>query len=357
MNRPALKARSRASMLWSRPGVLMVGMVYWLIRLVIEWFAGIDVYVLQDGGFALSVDLSDPRGVIFIIVAAVIGLLSYVLNAGYNYNYPLRVARNEAAGIGRLFELAEHKGRFVLLPLVVNIITALPMLPALCLAALNISRRRGYLGALINEFYQSFVAGASAVSLQAMAQDIVATVLPTTVWILLCLGGVVSVFLSLTYAQTIFLAIDAPHLGFVECLRRSRVLMRGRRGEYLVMQISFILWYFPVALGMGMLVQPSAGVIGMIGMLVSGLAMLMFLWVSCYRNVTCANYYSLISGQLPRKNTPPPGVRLVDLASVMRPWSPGEDDEDEQPPEEEAAPEEPDDEDARRKLIDEMWKR
>ena len=56
------------------------------------------------------------------------------------------------------------------------------------------------------------------------------------------------VILSFAYSQVDFILIDNPDMGIIEIMRRSRKMMQGHKLEYVVFQLSYILWYLLTAL-------------------------------------------------------------------------------------------------------------
>ena len=63
-------------------------------------------------------------------------------------------------------------------------------------------------------------------------------------------ASAISVYLELSFAMVPYILSDQPGLTADEALRESRILMRGRKIEYLVMQLSFIGWFFFISISM-----------------------------------------------------------------------------------------------------------
>ena len=64
-------------------------------------------------------------------------------------------------------------------------------------------------------------------------------------WSLLCfIPGVIACF---RYSQAFFILADNPELSALECIRRSKIMMRGNKGYYLGLNLSFFGWVLLVA--------------------------------------------------------------------------------------------------------------
>lgn len=85
------------------------------------------------------------------------------------------------------------------------------------------------------------------------------------------------------YRQALYLLLDHPEMGVMDCIRESKRLMTGHKGELFVVDLSFLGWYILCAV-------PFVSV-----------------YVTPYVNVTYAGYYdALVSGDAyARSQTPP----------------------------------------------------
>jgi len=85
------------------------------------------------------------------------------------------------------------------------------------------------------------------------------------------------------YRQALYLLLDHPEMGVMDCIRESKRLMTGHKGELFVVDMSFLGWYILCAV-------PFVSV-----------------YVTPYVNVTYAGYYdALVSGDAyARSQTPP----------------------------------------------------
>ncbi|GEQ19047.1 MULTISPECIES: DUF975 family protein [Clostridium] len=78
-------------------------------------------------------------------------------------------------------------------------------------------------------------------------------------FILFIIPGII---LSLMYSQALYIYIDEPEKGIIECLRTSRLAMKGYKGDLFVLNLSFIGWGILCALTLGLLalyVTPYCG--------------------------------------------------------------------------------------------------
>jgi len=73
--------------------------------------------------------------------------------------------------------------------------------------------------------------------------------------IVICLGLalliVPGIILSLAYSQVSFILKDNPEMSAVDALKKSREMMKGHKGEYFVLGLSFIGWILLAILTLG----------------------------------------------------------------------------------------------------------
>lgn len=77
------------------------------------------------------------------------------------------------------------------------------------------------------------------------------------------------IILSIMYSQVYYILAENPEIGIVECLKKSRIMMQGRKWDYFVLMLSFILW--------GILTTVTCGIAG--------------LYVIPYYEATITNFY------------------------------------------------------------------
>lgn len=77
------------------------------------------------------------------------------------------------------------------------------------------------------------------------------------------------IILSIMYSQVYYILAENTEIGIVECLKKSRIMMQGRKWDYFVLMLSFILW--------GILTTVTCGIAG--------------LYVIPYYEATITNFY------------------------------------------------------------------
>lgn len=88
--------------------------------------------------------------------------------------------------------------------------------------------------------------------------------------------AILTIVIRLLFSQAFYLLNDHPDWKFVEFMKESVRMMKGHKFRLLCIHISFL----------GLL---------LLGLLTMGIGML---WVSCYRNMVCANFYENLVGNL-----------------------------------------------------------
>ncbi|MDR2358016.1 MAG: DUF975 family protein [Oscillospiraceae bacterium] len=113
--------------------------------------------------------------------------------------------------------------------------------------------------------------------------------------LLLLVPGIIA---SLRYSLAIYVLADDPTKGVLECIRESKRMMKGRKLDLFVLELSFIGWMF------------VAGFIAAICALIISLPLNVFMiWLQPYMSLTLANFYNQVSGRAPLRLPPPdPGM-------------------------------------------------
>jgi uncharacterized membrane protein len=95
----------------------------------------------------------------------------------------------------------------------------------------------------------------------------------TALWsLLLIVPGIIA---SIRYSQTFFILKDNPDMDGYAAIQKSKEMMKGHKGEYFVLGLSFILW-------------------ALLGTITFGIA---FIWIGPYIAQTFANYYEWLKKQ------------------------------------------------------------
>lgn len=98
--------------------------------------------------------------------------------------------------------------------------------------------------------------------------------------VIICIGFIVliipGIILSIMYSQVYYILAENPDIDILECLKKSRIMMRGQKWNYFVLMLSFILW--------GILTSITLGIAG--------------LYVMPYYEATFTNFYLDINNKI-----------------------------------------------------------
>ena len=223
-----LKQSARASMRGRKPSVYLVALVYIVITYVLSVLAervvlpGLSIseiqYSLITGDYTII-----ERMPYYIrpsafgeILSVAVTVMSAMIGIGFTF-FCLRVSRDEEAGFGNLFDAFGMFFKFLWLQILMWIFTFL--------------------------------------------------------WSLLfIIPGIIA---SYRYSMAVYIMMDNPEYSALECINRSKELMRGRKGSLFVLDLSFIGWALLAAIPfVSVFVQP-------------------------YMEVTRANFYNALIGFIP----------------------------------------------------------
>lgn len=146
--------------------------------------------------------------ILYFICSFIVSLLSAIFAIGYE-KMVLEISRGREARLGDLLYGFSHQpDRIILLTILLSLVSLACMLP----------------GSLL------------------LAAGTVMKLIPLTlVGILALLTGIVFLFiLSFGYSMVFLLYLDNPEKGVIQLMRESRTLMKGNKGRYFYLQISFI---------------------------------------------------------------------------------------------------------------------
>ena len=110
------------------------------------------------------------------------------------------------------------------------------------------------------------------------------------VWSLLfVIPGIIAAY---RYSQAVNVMYDHPEYGALECIRESKKMMRGYKGSFFILQLSFIGWYLlsAVIITVIQIVSPNMSIIGSV----------LNIWLTPYMGIASALFYV----QLQRGNQP-----------------------------------------------------
>lgn len=219
LSRAELKQRAKDSMSTATTHPVLVALVYAVITIAIS---GIVSVISNIFGAAMGVgaNLIDSTAVamgavsgiflISLVLGIVSSIVTYALTAGLT-SYYLKTIRHEEAGLEVLFS---------------------------------------YMKSWLKVFCLFFMIG-----------------LFTFLWSLLfVIPGIIAVY---RYSMAIYIFVDDPNKGIMQCISESKEMMVGHKWELFVLELSFILWF-------------------LLGCVTCGLA---FLYVSPYMGLTTTVYY------------------------------------------------------------------
>jgi len=242
INREAIKRNAKLAIQGARPRPLLVGLVYllvmWVLQLLSAKITGQDVLqerllnaYLSGGSIERFLDAYAANYVMnFSIIASLldlaISLISMALGVGFTM-YLLQVSRMRKAGFENLLDGFGIFFKALLLYLLMGIFVML--------------------------------------------------------WsILLVIPGIVALY---RYRQAVYIMLDHPEYSALQCIRESKRMMQGRKGELFVLDLSFFGWYLLTAIP------------------------LVSIWVAPYTQLTYANYYNALLGLQPGAGSGGPGAR------------------------------------------------
>ena len=226
LDRRALKLDARAAMREHRPSVYLVTLLFLLITLVLETLST----KLQFPGLRMEEIIRysyDPDQITQLWYAAsgrsgtsrlldlAIAIMSGMLSGGFAL-FCMYVAQRREAGAGTLFDLFGYFFRFLWLEIVMGFFIFL--------------------------------------------------------WsLLLIIPGIVAAY---RYSMAMFIFFESPEKGALQCLRESKAMTMGYKGQLFVLDLSFLGWIILSAIP------------------------LVRIFTTPYIGVTKANYYRALSGQL-----------------------------------------------------------
>lgn len=233
INRAAIKANAKQQMRMAKPHVCIVGLVYYLISWVLSYLServsGADI--LQD-------------------------LYSSGNPLRFGFLYPQDEQISHA--MQRYWDQLTLGGS--LLSIALQIVAA-TIAVGFVIYALNVSRMRQ---AGIGTLFDGFSIFGRALVLRILMGIFI------FLWSLLfIIPGIIAAY---RYRMATYLLIDHPEMSPLDCIRASKQMMAGRKGELFVLDLSFIGWAILCAI-------PFVSV-----------------WVAPYMEVTYCNYYQALAG-------------------------------------------------------------
>ena len=239
-----LKEIAREALLGSYGVFALAFLIYFLISFTIEM---IPMLFLKTETISGLITLQ--------IVTFILTLLIGVLAAGFQ-RISLNISRGLYSSVADLFYcFLHHPDRFIVVSFLITLISFALQIPTLVLGIWLIST---------NPAYHTPLSYVVLILLTALVMAVIAYII------------------TLRFSLANILLIDNPQMGAIESMKTSSDLMRGNKGRYFYLSLSFI--------GM-MLLFLSCG-IGAI-------------WVTPYMNMTYIQFYREVIGELdggPREN-------------------------------------------------------
>ena len=196
IDRKWMKRDAKEAMRKHRPSVYLIAFVFLLITLVLESLRtrlelpGVRVQDLMaigddfEAAQRFMMTVAANRTLLSRLLVFAIGLMSMMLSGGFSLSC-LCVARRSEAGVGTLFEMFGWFFRFLFLNILMGIFIFL--------------------------------------------------------WsLLLVIPGIIAAY---RYSMAVFIFCDDPEKGALECIRESKEMTRGYKGQLFVLDLSFILWH------------------------------------------------------------------------------------------------------------------
>ena len=198
IDRPALKGRAKALVTGSKPSPIWVGLVYLLLAIVVSWLSA------RIMGISLTTQ-------------ELANYSNAVLNGDYDYIYQLLAPRMPGPAAYAI-DLA--------LQLVLAVVSA-----GFVLFLMNTVRRTG---ACFGNLLDGFGMIGRIILLNILEGLFI------MLWSLLfVIPGIIAAY---RYRMALYLLLDHPEMSVMQCIRESKRMMKGHKGELFVMDLSFLGW-------------------------------------------------------------------------------------------------------------------
>ncbi len=233
INRAAIKANAKLQMRAAKPHVCVVGLVYYVISWVLNYLEE------RVSGADMLQDLYGSTNPFRLF-------LQYPQNAQASQS--LQQYWDQLSLGGSLLAIALR-------------IIAATIAVGFVIYALNVSRMRP---AGIGNLFDGFT-----IFLRALVLRILMGIFIFLWSLLFIIPGIIAAY---RYRMATYLLIDHPEMSPLDCIRASKEMMHGHKGELFVLDLSFIGWAI-------LCIIPFVAV-----------------WVSPYMEVTYCNYYHALCG-------------------------------------------------------------
>ncbi len=241
IDRREMKIMAKEAMKGRKPSVYLVGLVFLVITNILSELT----IRIQFGGEELSIMLEQVMaGEAYVlpslpiwgsILLLAVSVMSSVIGAGFQY-YSLLVSRRQKAGVGEIFDV---------------------------------------FGMFFKVFGLLFMMG-----------------LFVMLWSLLfVIPGIVA---NYRYSMAIYILMDDPNKGIMQCIRESKAMTNGYKWDLFVLNLSFIGW--------AILVNVPTMFAGISVLVATIGSILISAYVTPYMQISYANYYNRLSGWKPESD-------------------------------------------------------
>lgn len=301
INRAAIKGNAKYAMAQAKPNVMLVSLVFILITSVLSilYSSVVNLFYTDVPWQDLLFEVVTKERLYYIItrllkdispLAAVLGfalsIMSRVIIAGYTF-YTLNVSRLLPAGYGNLFDGFNIFIRVLVLEFLVGFFvfawSLLLVIPGI-IATFKYSQS---LYLFFDNLY-SYLYFDSLYSYWYFNSQLLTNVFIIFMWSLLLM--ISNIIVSYRYRLTLYLAFDNPEMSPLACITASKDLMKGRKWEFFVLELSFMGWMFLCSIPSSILMPFTTSNV----LVTTVLANIAYIWLNPYRSVTIANFYNAL---------------------------------------------------------------
>ena len=113
---------------------------------------------------------------------------------------------------------------------------------------------------------------------------------------------------ALRYSQAFFILADDPEKGIRQCMNESKAMMKGNKGKYFCLMLSFIGWILLASIPASVVnaIGANLGADGMMSTMFALVGTLFSVPVMAYLTSTQAGFYEILAGHLIKETEPAP---------------------------------------------------
>lgn len=193
------------------------------------------------------------------LATVIVGIIAMIHNAGQSVFQLWSKLLKEGAGFPNPFLDQSYLISFLIFIIVFIIVDTIISFgyTSFCLKVANRDSSMSYLDLFASAKYL----------LKALGLSFMIGLLVFLWSLLLIIPGIIAVY---RYSQAVFIMVENPDKGIMQCIEESKEMMIGYKWDYFILELSFILWYI-------------------LGICTCGLA---YIYVYPYTKVTFANFYN-----------------------------------------------------------------